>query len=377
MDTDQKQVVLISQKDLNATRAGVPRKVLEEVKFFASNGFDVYAVAERIAAPIYEQAGAIAYKTIRWPISGLFRRKFYNWQFERVVKKLRPKLIIGHGDIVNQDIAYIHNCVHLAYELIHGKKIPVDHEVAQIHAKILGAQKFKKLVCNSKLMQKDLCQRFSIPIEKTAVVYPEYNPEKFNLNNRDENRNNLRGKFNIAAEDVVLGLITSGNFKKRNVSLLIDAVSELSSEGIKNLKIVIAGKDKKDPYVQKLKSYNLEDKFIFLPSINEVESYYHMIDIFVLPALIEEFGRSVLEAMGCALPVIVSSSVGASEILEGESKDFILHELAASNLTGKLETLIQSPGLRQRIGEINQTTASQYTSQKQAQKFSELVGEFV
>jgi UDP-glucose:(heptosyl)LPS alpha-1,3-glucosyltransferase len=260
--------------------------------------------------------------------------------------------------------------VHLAYELLNGKKIPKDHEVAQIHEKILTEQKFKRLVCNSKMMREDLCKRFSISKDKVEVIYPEYNPEKFNLENSDINKAQMRQNLGLK-DEVVIGLITSGNFKKRNVILLLKAIALLSDKT--NLKVIIAGKDKDDAYREFIVENNLAEVVSFHPSINEVEKYYHAIDIFVLPALIEEFGRSVLEAMACGKPVIVSSTVGSSEILEGESKEYILHQLTSLELTQKLVTLIESKDLRDSTGALNIDTALKYTSEKQNEKFENLL----
>jgi UDP-glucose:(heptosyl)LPS alpha-1,3-glucosyltransferase len=137
--------------------------------------------------------------------------------------------------------------------------------------------------------------------------------------------------------------------------------------------VIIAGKDKQDVYREFIVENDLAEIVSFHPSINEVEKYYHAIDIFVLPALIEEFGRSVLEAMACGKPVIVSNAVGSSEILEGESKKYILHELTSEELAQKLKALIESKDLRDTSGALNIDTAAKYTSEKQNEKFARLL----
>lgn len=359
------KTILISQKDLHATRAGVPRKVHEEIKYFASRGHKVYAAAERIDKEAVHKSGGVPWKTLRWPISGFFRRMFYMKRTERAIKKLKPDLVIGHGDIVQQDIAYIHNCVHLAYELINGKKIPEDHQVAQIHEMILRSQLFKVLVCNSNLMKKDLVTRFGVPEHKIEVIYPEYDPKKFNLNG-EELRKKKRKELGFSEEDIIIGLITSGNFKKRNLKLLIEACALIKDA---NFKVLVAGKDKAEPYLELLRENNLEDRFTFAPSINEVEEYYHAIDIFTLPAHIEEFGRSILEAMGCGKPVVPSIMTGASELLQAKSGDYILKNKSPDEYAQKLRSLVESGELRKELGELNYSTALENSDQARADDF--------
>jgi UDP-glucose:(heptosyl)LPS alpha-1,3-glucosyltransferase len=358
--------IIISQKDINTIRSGVPRLVLSELSYFKEQGHQAYAVAERVLEDAIVNAGGIPYKTFRWPISGFFRRKFYMSRVEKAINKIKPDLVIGHGDIIEQDICFIHNCVHLAYELLNGKKIPDDHEVAQIHGMILRRKKFKVLICNSKMMKKDLTTRFNLIDKKIVVHYPELNDSKF-LNSTGD----IRSEYNIADDTIVIGLITSGNFKKRNVKLLLESLVDYKSD--KKIHILIAGKDKVEPFKE------LIDKSIhpitFLPPCDDVERYYNSVDIFTLPAHIEEFGMSVLEAMACEKPVIVGKMVGASEILEGESCDFILRDLTKEIFVESIDKLIQDKDLRTRLGKLNKETAIKFSSKEQGSKFAEVLGD--
>lgn len=365
------KTIVISQKDLKGISSGVQKKVHEEIRYFSQMGNKVYVVAEKIDKKAVISSGGIPAKTFRWPKSGYYRRLNYLKRATSLIKKLAPDLVIGHGDIVDQDICYIHNCVHLAHECINKKPIPENHEVALIHAKILTEQKFQKLVCNSNMMKRDLVKRFSIPPEKVEVIYPEFNPEVFNLDG-SKLREKFRTQYKLSEQDVVLGLITSGNFKKRNLDLLIEAAQKLNVQGVK-FKVVVAGKDKIDNYLEKIKLYNLLDHFIFVPGIKEVEQYYHGIDIFVLPAHIEEFGRSVLEAMSCGKPVVVSNMVGAAEILTDLSMEFVVKLFTAEELSQKLKMLINDSGLRTQLGTLNNSVAQSYSRQAKDQELSNLL----
>jgi UDP-glucose:(heptosyl)LPS alpha-1,3-glucosyltransferase len=358
------KTILISQKDINIIRSGVPRLVLSEIKFFKKYGHIAYAIAERIDHQSIKNAGGKSYKTFRWPISGFFRRKFYMQRVEKAIKKLKPDLVIGHGDIVNQDICFIHNCVHLAYQIINGKPLPSDHEVGKIHSEILTTQNFKVLVCNSQMMKTDLMDRFDLDDKKIVVHYPELNNNIFGTT-----EDNIKAEIGVKNDAIVIGLITSGNFKKRNVKLLLESTYKLPKE--LNLHIIIAGKDKSEPFKELIEASN--HPITFLPPTDEVEKYYNSADIFVLPAHIEEFGMSVIEAMASKKPVIVSNMVGSSEILEGKSKTFILDDLSTGTLSKKIMELVESSDLRKELGELNKQISMNYSSQNQDEKFKSLL----
>lgn len=48
-----------------------------------------------------------------------------------------PDVTVGHGDIQDQDVLTLHNCVFLASELIHQKPLDPKHEMALTHGPML------------------------------------------------------------------------------------------------------------------------------------------------------------------------------------------------------------------------------------------------
>lgn len=363
--------VLISRKDLRDTTSGVPKKVLQELQFFKNLGHEAYAIAETINVDMVKEFGGLPIKTFRWPISGFFRRKFYNRQVENWVNKNEPGIVIGHGDILHQDVLFIHNCVHLAHELIEGEPLPENHEVGKVHEAILKEGTFKLLICNSQMMKDDLVKRFKLDESKVKVIYPEVNLKKFTVDNAEAVRKEWRNKFGFTDSDFVIGLVTSGNFKKRNLGLLIEAFKDVLKE-IPHAKLFVAGGN----IDQKYKDQAPEGSTVFAPPIIDVKNYYYLLDTFVLPAHIEEFGRSVLEAMFCGKPVVTTKTVGASEILEGEARDFILHSITQSELTQKLKTLAKSPEICGKVGKLNHEVSKKYAADKQNDQFGEVLREF-
>ena len=362
--------VLISRKDLRDTTSGVPKKVLQELQFFKNLGREAYAIAETINVEMVVEFGGLPVKTFKWPFSGYFRRKFYHQQVERWVRKNKPQIVIGHGDILHQDVLFIHNCVHLAHELIEGKPLPIDHEVGKVHTAIFTQGTYKLLICNSQMMKDDLVKRFKVDPNQAMVIYPEVNLAKFKVDDAAKVKSEWRAKFGFAEDDFVIGLVTSGNFKKRNLGLLIEAFKEVAKTNPK-VRLFIAGGN----IDQKYKDQAPKEGVVFAPPIIDVKNYYYLLDVFVLPAHIEEFGRSVLEAMYCGVPVITTKFVGASEILEGSSREFILDEINQANLVLKLNKLMDHQVARN-VADQNKKTAQAYSSEVQSNVFGETLKKF-
>lgn len=344
--------------------------MLQELQFFKNAGHEAYAIAETINVEMVREFGGLPVKTFRWPFSGYFRRKFYHLQVEKWVRNNQPGIVIGHGDILQQDVLFIHNCVHLAHELIEGKPLPPEHEMGKIHSAIFEKGSYKLLICNSQMMKDDLVMRFKVDANKAVVIYPEVNLAKFKVDDAAKVKSEWREKFGFAADDFVIGLVTSGNFKKRNLGLLIEAYKEIAKKNPK-AKLFIAGGN----IDQKYKDQAPKEGVVFAPPIVDVKNYYYLLDVFVLPAHIEEFGRSVLEAMYCGVPVITTKFVGASEILEGKSREFILDQINQADLVSKLSRLTD-PVVSKEIAEQNKKTAQAYSSEVQSNVFGETLKKF-
>lgn len=362
--------VLIARKDLKDTTSGVPKMVLQKLQYFHESGYQAYAMAETINVPMIEEFKGIPVKAFRWPFSGYFRRKFYSQQVDRWVKKNKPNLVIGHGDILNQDILYIHNCVHLAHELVEGRALPNDHEVGRIHEAIFTQGSFKLLICNSQMMKNDLVKRFKLDPAKAVVIYPEMNFSKFRVDDPQKVKKEWRAKYGFQDDDIVIGLITSGNFKKRNLGLLIEGYKEIAATNPK-VKLFVAGRN----IDQKYKDMAPKEGVVFAPAIIDVKNYYYLLDVFILPAHIEEFGLSVLEAMFCGVPVITTKNVGAAEIIQGKARDFIMQEINQPTLVKMIQQLTDH-NLAQEIAQMNKLTSESFGAETQNNTFSEILKKF-
>ena len=367
----ERKPIVIAQRRLKNQHSGTPRKVFQEIQTLSDRGYTVHTVAEKINRNAVREAGGVPHKALRWPIKSITRCRFFDWQAQRHIRRIRPKLVIGHGDIVKQDVLVLHNCLHLAHERINPESGCPETSSMRFHAHILRAGHYRLVVCNSRLMQSDLRTRYGLPGERLTVLYPEYDDRQFRCDNHVSLRTAFRTQQGIAEDMAVVGLITSGDFQKRNVGLVIDALAAFMRAD--RCRLLLVGQPGCRLTREHLTSLGIEDKVFLAPTIDQVEMYYHGIDLFVLPALLEEFGRSALEAMACGLPVILSRHVGATEILPELSRTFVMDDLTESALRTQVDRLLRDPSLRAEIGEANRRAAQDFTATKQTQRFMDLL----
>lgn len=364
-----KAKILISILQLHKSAAGAMRNAHEQIRYFRSKGHEVHVMSDLMDAEAVLKSGGIPHKTLKWPSTGRNRRRFYDWQVRRWVRRNKPDLVVGHGDLSQQDVLCLHNSVHLAHELIHGTPLPESSEMWPIHTPQLRDRKFKHLIANSNLMRDDLIRRFSIPPEMITVVYPAYDDHKFTPVDPSE-RKKIRQGFGIGNDEVVVGLITSGNFRKRGIDVFFEALSSLPEDIRARARFWVVGKDKLPPPPSGVRVEQM-------PVRPDVENYYRALDIFVLPARVEEFGRVQLEAMACGAPVISTAQVGSSELLQGKAREFVLPTLEAQALAQKIKSLVKNPQMREELAGLSPGFAVVAAESRLAPQFDQVFKKFI
>ena len=265
----------------------------------------------------------------------------------------RFDLVHGHGDLLEQDLLSLHNCVHATHEAVHGRPLAADSELGRLHTHQLAGRRFRILIGNSELMRDDVVRRFGVPAEQIRVIYPGYDAQRFQAEERALWRTAERARLGVEEDEVLLGVITSGDFVKRGVGPFLSALGHLSPAARARLKVVIAGKEHRlEPYRALAEGLGRGPQVRFLPPVGAVERLYHALDLYVHPAPFEEFGQSVQEALACGVPVLAGKRVGAAELMVGEAREWLLERLEPEPIAERLEALVIDRALRERLGAL-------------------------
>ena len=160
-----------------------------------------------------------------------------------------------------------------------------------------------------------------------------------------------------AAGDLVIGMV--GRIHPiKGQSVFLRAAAEIASAHPQCRFLVVGetapgtGAQYKRELDRLLDEGNIRDKVTMTSAaFGEIPQVLAGIDVFVAPSLVEPFGLSVLEAMAMARPVVASRVGGLPEVVGDDGQCGQL--VAASDpqaLAQTLNTLIESPSLRDRLG---------------------------
>jgi UDP-glucose:(heptosyl)LPS alpha-1,3-glucosyltransferase len=337
---------------------GASAIVLEHAKFLVNHGCNVEIYSEKTDPELARSVGASSVIVKPFGFTDYQKRRSFAMRVQSDIEKKQHDLVIGNGGLLKQDVVFLHNLVHRAHELIPGESKKKLATAGRIHADFLSSGLFKLLVANSNMMKHDLMNRYRIPGNKIITVYPGNDLSRFSAEKRLATRSASRLELGIRQEEMLMGLITSGNFEKRGVAPLFEAVNLIPDEKVHSFRFLVVGKEKDfNSYLSLLKQ-TVRDRVIHIPQEKRIEKLYYALDLYVLPAYIEEFGLVIQEAMACGLPIITTKNVGASELLPPDQQRYILDYVEPSVLCERVLELADDAEKRDRLGAVNAAAAA-------------------
>ncbi len=165
---------------------------------------------------------------------------------------------------------------------------------------------------------------------RSTVIRYGVDTNKFNIGVKDIG---LLKKLNLSAQDkIVLGV---GRFvEKKGFIYLLKAFMTVNKI-YKNAKLVLVGDGSlKKEFEDYVKRNNLTDYVVFpgMVSHDELQKYYNLADVFVMPSIHDEAGNidaspvAMMEAMSCGTPVVTTKFSGSGDIIINGKTGYMVEE---------------------------------------------------
>ncbi len=178
------------------------------------------------------------------------------------------------------------------------------------------------VIALSKLVARDLERMHGWPMERSRLIYNGVDLERFSPAHRDEYRDSVRRRLNVA-EDEILVLFAAHNFALKGLPTLLRAVGHLRSAG-GPVRLVVLGGGRVGGYQRMARRWGAAQSVQFLGSVEDTVPFFAAADVFALPTWYDSCSLVVLEALASGVPVITTSHNGASEILTDGSDGFVV-----------------------------------------------------
>lgn len=231
-------------------------------------------------------------------------------------QKVHKRLRAGGFDLVHANEAQAVTAVWLAQW---GKSLRVPFVISRRVGYPIGKSSLAKaryraaatIVANSKWVA-ERASASGAPREKITVVYEGANiPPRFTA----EQRQRARARWGISQSTPLLGCV-GVLLPDKGQEWLIRALAEVKKE-FSGTKLLLAGdgtcRARLESIAQEL---NLANDVVFAGFVEDIESVYAALDVFLLPSFFEALNNSLLAAMAYEIPSIAFHKGALGEIIE-------------------------------------------------------------
>ena len=224
-----------------------------------------------------------------------------------------------------------------------------------------------RIVTISNKSLKSLNDIFPQYLNKTKIIYNAFDAEDAKL--RASHGIENRGMDYASPILVCVGRLE----KRKNFSLVIQAVAKLRDENIRcNLLIIGDGEEKRN-LVQSVKNLQIADAVFFLGYKQNPLPYIQLADIFCISSFAEGFPTVVLEAMALGKPFVTTPIAGASEELAENGKCGLVADWDAGDYAEKIKKLLTDKKLYDDISKNCMEKVKEFSVANTIRQFDELI----
>ncbi|MBW2194032.1 MAG: glycosyltransferase family 4 protein [Deltaproteobacteria bacterium] len=356
-----------------STHGGTERYVYNLSRELIQRGNQVDIYCMNIAPSLKIEMKGITFHQLRPLINwNIYKEIFFALKTRKIVT-LGYDIVMGFGKTIKHDVYRAGGGIHKNFLLNRkaGNQAQAirllsfyspKHIIKQsIEALTYDLDNFGMIVVNSKHVRDEITDFYDIPEDRIEVIYNGVDVDKFNPKHKNTSIK-IMERFRIPTDIPVILFVGTG-FARKGLSLLIKAVSLLEKKYRRELSLVIVGKDNRSySYRRQSQQENLKHVYFLGPQIN-VEKFYGIGDIFVLPTYYDPFANAALEAMASGLPVITTSQNGASELITNGDNGYVLMENSAEAIAQAIMKLLSNENYKA-AGERARVVAQQMTIEK-------------
>jgi UDP-glucose:(heptosyl)LPS alpha-1,3-glucosyltransferase len=286
--------------------------------------------------------------------------------------KMDFDLIHTHDRIFDADIFTMHSVPHAFWiNQVRRKDMNLsDRATSWVEKKLVRNPRCRRFIPVSNLASEKFLQAYTVDENKIQVIHPGIDMERYRELDRGQCRHEIRSLWGIDETDVVI-LFVSMNFDIKGLDVLMAATAKTkSNDRSQKIKLLIVGKGEEKKYRRIAKNLGIDNDVIFAGVHREkLERIYLASDIFSILSKFDTFGIAVLEAMAASLPVVVSSNVGAKDLVVHGVNGFIIENSTDIDGISEKICILLNKEVRTRMGVAAHETALKNTWESVAKKY--------
>lgn len=288
-------------------------------------------------------------------------------------------LVHSHERIFAADIFTLHGVPHRYWvHYVRRKKMSLyDVATDWVENKLVYHGHCKKFIAVSRLTKDIFLQEYPINPDQVAVIHPGVNLTDYAQKNKGDVRHSVRSALGIGAADPVI-IFASMNFEIKGLDDILFSLAQLKKQNGK-FKLIVAGKGNVKKYKKMAKEAQISDNVIFTGMVgkDKLIELYLAGDLYMMLSKFDTFGMVVLEAMAACLPVLISSHVGAKDLVQEDKNGFIIDNTSDYGYIASKLKILFDENSRKRMSAAAYQTASQNTWDMVAAKYHDIYADIL
>ncbi len=330
--------LLILTNHLNT--GGISTYVVNASKALAERGYQVIVASRggdlEDQVPIHVSLQVTGKNAFSWPNLSLIR------DLGKVVERYDIDVLWAHTRIT----------MVLSHFYRWFRRIPIVTTYHGFFSYNLGRRLVKacgdKAIAISSAVREHMISHLKIP-ENKVVLVPNALPSS-HLHLLRAKRSAMRSvsKRNLGLPDsaFVVGMLCRIN-EGKGYHLVVEALKDLPE-----IWFLMVGKADNRKKVQRvLESSPARGRILWYEDLDGPDLFWSAIDVFLMPSLKEGFGFTLLEALGCGIPCIVSDSGGPPEVVRDGREGLVVPPGDVPSLSLAIQRLYKDRKLYERLSE--------------------------
>jgi len=301
----------------------------DQLKYFREKGYDIYLVCSP-SDKIENFANIQNVKFKEFKIVRkftIFQDLKTTYKLYQYIKKNKFDIVVGHtpkGALLSMLASFFASTqkrVYFRHGLVYETKKGIGKYFLKNIERLTSLLSTKVVCVSPYLIDKSIADKLTSIKKLTLLRKGSCNGvdvlSKFNPSNILETKlNNLKFKLLINEENYVIGYV-GRLVKDKGISELVQAFLSLLSNH-KKVKLLLVGpyEDKDALDSNTINEIERNENIIRVGHIDdEIEYYYALMNIFILPTYREGLGTSILEASSMEIPVLTTSHTGSRDAI--------------------------------------------------------------
>lgn len=270
----------------------------------------------------------------------------------KVIKKLRAYIKMNSINIIHSHEYKSNFYAFFSSLFLNVKKVSTVHNWIRNNFKLIlyslldkyVLRGFNNVIAVSDNVKNELIAS-GIKQSKVTLIANGIDVKKFNLY---DNHSILKKRFNINDSEKIIGTLGRLSQEKGHIYLLY-AFAEINKK-FPNIKLLIIGDGPLRKKLEQLSSsLDLKENVIFTGSVSEVQNILSIIDVFVLPSLVEAMPLALLEAMASKRPTIATRVGDIPRIIKNGTTGLLINPGKPKEISCAVENLLTNTNLSEQL----------------------------